>query len=272
MSPSNFTLQVQLSWLEPVTHPWQLLLFGQFEKSRQASFRGWLPASKKVKVVQYLSSSHNPAHSVIEEMPMMVWTRLPSWISHSSLSMKQSRRHWVRGVREKNSKVCSRSRHFWLEHVKAIHSTHSYLNGRKRKEDTIKQFILFLPLSFLSGLVVGLLHDPGKSWECGHFQRIWKGQSFVSPSKRRSERIGRQGLPANLSLISHFPAIPGILGLIFIKSMNCLNWKKECSQISHNVLSPPHHLSITDPSLQSLQTDRRKSTDYIHLITITAKD
>ena len=36
---------------------------------------------------------------------MMVWTRLPSWISHSSLSMKQSRRHWVRGLREKNSKT-----------------------------------------------------------------------------------------------------------------------------------------------------------------------
>ena len=72
-------------------------------------------------------------------------------------------------------------------YVKAILSTHSYLNGRKRKQDTIKQFILFLflPLSFLSGLVVGLLHDPGKSWECGHFQRISKGQNFVLPSKRQ---------------------------------------------------------------------------------------
>ena len=47
--------------------------------------------------------------------------------------------------------------------------------------------------------------------------------------------------------------------------------KKTCSRISHNALSPPHHLSITHP-LQSLQTDRRKSTDYIHIITITAKD
>ena len=178
----------------------------------------------------------------------MVWTRLPSWISHSSLSMKQSRRHWVRGLREKNSKTikfalgaaisdwCTLKLYF--RHILIL--TEGNVGRYNKTIYSVSVSASLVPLWFSCWSFAW----SWKSWECGHFQRISKGQSFVLPSKRRWERIGRQGLPANLSLISHFPAIPGILGLIFIKSMNCLNWKKTCSQISHNSLSPPHHLSI----------------------------
>ena len=152
---------------------------------------------------------------------MMVWTRLPSWISHSSLSMKQSRRHWVRGLREKNSKTtkfalgaaisdwCTLKLYF--RHILIL--TEGNVGRYNKTIYSVSVSASLVPLWF----------------SCWSFAWSWKklgvwsfskdlleGQSFVSPSKSRWERIGRQGLPANLSLISHFPAIPGILGLIFI--------------------------------------------------------
>ena len=104
MLPSNLTLHAQLSCFKPVTQLWQLLLFAHLEKSRQASFRGWPSVLKKVNVVQVLFFSHSWLHSASVVTPMQVWMRLSPWISHSSLSTKQSRRrHRAKGMgKERN--------------------------------------------------------------------------------------------------------------------------------------------------------------------------
>ena len=209
---------------------------------------------------------------------MMVWIRLPSCISHSSLSMKQSRRHWVRGLREKNSKTikfalgaaisdwCTLKLYF--RHILIL--TEGNVGRYNKTIYSVSVSASLVPLWFSCWSFAWSWKKLGV-WS---FSKDFKRSEFcvtLKTSVREDWSTEVAGEPfTNKPFSSNTWNFRTYLYKIY-ELMNCLNWKKTCSRISHNALSPPHHLSITHP-LQSLHTDRRKSTGYIHIITIAAKD